>query len=133
MNKIAVARELMAIAKELTADKSFRAAPKMKKIYREDRDRYEEVNVSVDMGEDMLFGTGLDDLIGALKQQQQVVAAELSRIIRKYGLKYDSKNLSDVRVKMGDGRSLVVRGGFATDLGELPMDDLKREGYVYTG
>ena len=122
MNKTAVARELVSIAKELTA------APKMKKTYREDRDRYEEVNVSVDMGEDMLFGIKIDDLIGALKQQQQVIAAELSRIIRKYGLKYDSKNLSDVRVKMGDGRSLVVRGGFATDLGGLPTDDLEREG-----
>ena len=121
MNK-QIARELLAIAKELTA------GVKVKKTFHQDRDRYEEVHIEATISGVNHMPIG--EFLVLIDKYSSLVVGERSKLIRKHSLKTDPLQPIRAEVRGGD---VIIGGGFATDLGVLPREELKRSGFKEAG
>jgi hypothetical protein len=120
MDREQAARRLLKLAKDLTA------GAKVEKTFRQDRDGYEEVSITVKMD---VLTMEADDFIKTVQRYVDMIDNERRGVIRKYKVKTDP--LQVVRVET-QGDDLIISGGFAADIGQIPTEQLKRDGFKQT-
>jgi hypothetical protein len=118
MSNDKIAKELMSIAKELVA------SVKVERTFRRDRDGYEEVDIEVTVND--IHHMAVGQFLALMDKYSTQVVRERSKVISKYKLRTDPLNPVHVEVSGGD---IVISGGFATDVGVLPREELRRNGF----